>query len=135
MSRRSRHYWHWPLTQTWDGSHWVPQVPQLLPSASRVAQVPAQSVVPAGHVQSPAWQIALPAQTARHSPQCALSVDRSAHVLAQVAKPDVHWTTQAPALQRGVAAGHTFPQAPQFVRLVRVSTQLPSPPNPPAHCV
>jgi hypothetical protein len=40
-----------------------------------------------------------------------------------------------PPLQTGAFAGQTVPQAPQLRLLVRVSTQLPMPPNPPAHCV
>jgi hypothetical protein len=79
--------------------------------------------------------MAFPAQSARHWPQCALSVDRSAQVLAQVAKPEVHCTPHIPPLQSGAPAGQAFPHAPQLRRLVRVSTQLPMPPNPPAHCV
>lgn len=43
--------------------------------------------------------------------------------------------TQTPALQRGVAPPQLSPHVPQLLLLVWRSTQLPTPPPPPAHCV
>ena len=106
--------------------------------------MPAQFVVPAGQVQALFWQMRLPAQTWLQKPQCVLVFVRSAQVAAPVpalqrVKPDVHCTTHAPLLQSGIAAipppGQALPQAPQFMRLDSRSTQLPTPPPPPAHCV
>jgi len=113
----------------------VPQLPQLFPSVSRLAQTPAQLAVPSRQAQMPPEQMEFPAQMVRHWPQWNLSVERSAQVLAQVAMPEVHWSTQMPALHSGADAGQTFPHIPQLVRLVRRSTQLPTPPKAPAHWV
>lgn len=133
------------MMQTWAGSHCVPQVPQLVGAVSRFAQVPAQFTVPAGQAQPPFWQMRLPAQTWLQNPQWILVFDKSAQVPTpppppaggQRVNPDVHCTTHAPLLQRGVSgvAAQEFPHAPQLSRLDSRSTQLPTPPPRPAHCV
>ena len=121
----------------------MPQLPQLVGAVRRLAHTPAQFTVPAGQVQAEFWQMRLPPQVWLHNPQWILVFDRSAHVPTPPPPPPpgqsvnggVHCSTHVPLLQSGVAAGHTFPQAPQLVRVDCRSTQFPTPPLRPAHCV
>jgi hypothetical protein len=132
-------YWHLPVTQTSAGSHCVPHVPQLVGAVSRLAHVPAQFVVPVGQAQPPFWQMRFPPQTWLQNPQWILVFDKSAHVPTpppgQKVNPEVHCTTHMLLLQSGVAAGHTFPHAPQLNRSDSRSMQDPTPLKRPAHCV
>ena len=47
----------------------VPHVPQLSLLSFVSTQIPLQSVRPAGHLQTPAWQVEPPLQTLPHAPQ------------------------------------------------------------------
>jgi hypothetical protein len=111
-------------------------VPQLVLSVDRFEHVPAQLLVPVGHAHWLFTHTRSPPQASKQSPQLALLEVRSTHEAPHCERPlAAHRTAQVPSLQIGAVAGHALPHAPQFVLLDDVSTQVPKPLRPTAHCV
>jgi len=87
---------------TWPAAQALPQVPQFALSlcvSVQVAAVPVPQtvVLPVGHVQVPAAQVAPAAQVLPQLPQLARSVERSTHAAPHVALPEGH--AQTPRVQ------------------------------------
>jgi len=61
--------WQVPVRQTWPAAQIVPQAPQLRLSLVRLTHAPAQELVPRGHEQLPAEQVAPAGQTVLQEPQ------------------------------------------------------------------
>ena len=75
--------------------------------------MPAQSVVPAWHAQSPFAQTRLPRQICEQNPQLFLSVCRSTQALPQRASPEPQLVAHVPALQTSPNM-QRLPQLPQL---------------------
>jgi hypothetical protein len=75
-------------------------------------------------------------QTSEQRPQFSLLFWRFTHVVPQRTNPEA-WQLAAhvPSLQIGVAPVQRLPQAPQSRLFDERSTQVPTPPFRPAHCV
>ena len=108
----------WPFWHVDGARHSVPQTPQLLLSAVRSVQVPAQSVYGAPQTHEPLEHVRFPPQVAMQLPQLALLVIRFAQAAP---RPTPHWVvgarhvmTHVLSEQSGVAPGHALPHAPQL---------------------
>jgi hypothetical protein len=107
----------------------VPQPPQFAALVRRLAQTPAQSVVPVGQAQLLFTQTSCPAHTWAQNPQLSLSFWRFTQLLPQRASPEPHAAEQVP-LEQTWPAAQRLPQVPQLVVLVSRSTQVVIPPMP-----
>ena len=112
-----------PGVQRFGGLQTVPQAPQLLLLIVVSTQMPLQSVSPAGHLHWPAWHVSPPVQALPHLPQSRRLACRLTHE-APHAVSDASVHVQAPVVQVWVAP-QRFPQVPQLVLLVDVSTHVP----------
>ncbi len=106
-----------PPWQVDGATHVVPQPPQLAGLVRVSTQLPAQFVKGAAQAQAPPTQARLPPQFSPQNPQLALLVSRFTQFAPQRVSPDRHWITHWLSEQRGVAAGHACPQAPQLALL------------------
>jgi len=89
---------HAEATQCFGMVQIVPQAPQLSLLSFVSTQSPLQSVRPAGHLQTPAWQVEPPLHTLPHVPQSRLFVCRLTQVPLQlVSVVSVH--LQVPPVQ------------------------------------
>jgi hypothetical protein len=105
------------LTQVCPGEQDVPQVPQFVLLEVRLAQTPAQLVVPAGQAQPPFEHTRFPAQFSAQKPQLFLSFWRSTHALPHLASPEPQFVEHVPALQTSPIM-QRLPQVPQSWLLV-----------------
>jgi len=114
----------------------VPQVPQFAASVERSEHVPAQLTVPVGQVHAPFVQTRLLPQICEQRPQLSLLLCRSTHWVPHCVKPEAEQrTAHVPSLQMGSAPVHAVAHAPQLRSFEERSTQFPTPPFRPAHCV
>jgi hypothetical protein len=111
---------HTPLLHTWFSPQPTLQEPHRLGLDDKFAQVPVQSVSPAGHWQLPA-QTLPPVQAMPQAPQWEESVAMSTHTPPQSVFPCGHWQVPLQILP----PVHAVPQIPQLAGSVAVSTQLP----------
>ena len=93
-------------------AHFTPQPPQLFASLSVETQVPAQSVVPAGHWQPPVTQTLPTEHVAPQAPQFFASVSKSTQPTQQVLPGAQAHGTQLPATHIW-PSGQAAPHAPQ----------------------
>jgi hypothetical protein len=77
----------------------LPQEPQLVGSLLVSMQVPAHSVCPIGHAQTPFVQEVPPAQLLPQAPQLEFELFRSTQLPEQLVSPALHMTVHWPALQ------------------------------------
>lgn len=75
----------------------TPHAPQFETLVARSTQVPAQSVMPTGHVQLPPLHCFPPLQTTPQPPQLVGSVDGSTHTPLQAMVGDWQEVTQLPS--------------------------------------
>ena len=117
---------HIPPRHTVPAGQWLPHEPQFCESPIKLAQTLPQSVYPLLHctLQTPLLHVTVELGGAVHFwpqlPQLFGSVPRFTQALPQRLSPAGQ--TQEPKLHPA-PAGQTFPQPPQFVGSVKISTQ------------